>query len=742
MRGVTRLLPSCALALVGLSLASSPAMAGTPGASCTAQSMAFTAVDTGSFTWSLPAALLQSGTARVQVSPAGSGAFTTLSSSSVRTAGQRTATGALTALGTGNWDWRMLVTEWDGATFSCNGPVFAVTRLPAPSLGFSGTRITTDGWRVPESGQSVSVVPALGDVAPATAWVRFRYASGSWSSWTSATASIPSSDITSIQAYRRTSTLLNGIVSTTPVKKDTTAPVTPVPISATAQVGPNGVDVAFVQSTDTGSGIAGHQSRLIDDDDAQGPWQPIAGPTAFVGPGTAGGTLLIRACDRVGNCSASAQVSLVPLTLPAPIDDPALDDPDSAVPGAGGPSRSGESSRRVSSTPPRITALVAAPPRGGAGRVIVELSRPAEVTFTVGPRTVARVWLGQGRTAVRLPPLGRRTRGTLTARPASGQAVGDPVTTTVTLPAGGRKGEAERRVTRARPGASAVLYDMDAAVREVVAPSDGGMGLGHDRGALRQEPSTSGLFHPDDDGSQMGKITEEHIRGLSGPQMAEVIREVIEDAPGHLAGFDELTPAEADPPAPVVRGGRIPAPDPGSPGFALAQALRILDTPSPYGGTWSSRVHVYIAPAVTSAMAAGLGPNRNLGRDGKARFRTYRTVMTGLARAGAIWIEAYHGKTVPLQPFTVREWQRAPAAFTAEYRRAGGDPSRLHFLLTGTDAYPAGRLPAGCITPQGCQWALAEATPAGRAIIANGVGGYRLGPHARPWLAEWQARVS
>lgn len=82
--------------------------------------------------------------------------------------------------------------------------------------------------------------------------------------------------------------------------------------------------------------------------------------------------------------------------------------------------------------------------------------------------------------------------------------------------------------------------------------------------------------------------------------------------------------------------------------------------PSPYGGTWASRVHVYIAPAVTSAMAAGRGPDRNLGRDGKARFRTYRTVMTGLARAGAVWIEMYHGITARPSPFTVTERRRPP----------------------------------------------------------------------------------
>ena len=106
-----------------------------------------------------------------------------------------------------------------------------------------------------------------------------------------------------------------------------------------------------------------------------------------------------------------------------------------------------------------------------------------------------------------------------------------------------------------------------------------------------------------------------------------------------------------------------------------------------------------------------------------------------------MWIEAYHGRTSPLTSLTVTEWRKAPAAFTAEYRRAGGDPSKLHLLVTGTDAYPAGVLPPSCVTPMQCQWALAESTPAGRAMLANGVGAYRLGSHARAWLAEWQHRM-
>ena len=390
---------------------------------------------------------------------------------------------------------------------------------------------------------------------------------------------------------------------------------------------------------------------------------------------------------------------------------------------------------------PRITALVPESPGGGAGRVTVELNRASEVTFSFGGATIARAWLGAGRTLVRLPAQSRARRGVLTAHPRAGSASGEAVTASVSLPGGARKGSMSLRTTRLRAGATAVLYDMDPAVREIVSPLDGSVGLTEAHGALRQEPSGSGLFSARDDNARIGKVTEEDIHPLSADEIAALLREAIDDAEGHQVAFDELTSYMADPRSPFVRNGRIPPPDPASPGAQLAQALIALDTPSPYGGTWASRVHVYIAPAVVGSIAAGRGPDRNLGRDRKARFRTYRTVMTGLARAGAVWIEAYHGGSRPYPSLTVEEWRRAPAAFTAEYRRAGGDPSKLHLLMTGS-VYPKGKLPAACVTPMACQWALAESTSAGRKMLSNGVGAYRLGSQARPWLAEWQRRMS
>ena len=41
-----------------------------------------------------------------------------------------------------------------------------------------------------------------------------------------------------------------------------------------------------------------------------------------------------------------------------------------------------------------------------------------------------------------------------------------------------------------------------------------------------------------------------------------------------------------------------------------------------------------------------------------------------------------------------------------------------------------------------CSWTLAESTPAGKAILANGPGVYRIGSEARDWLAEYNKRFN
>jgi hypothetical protein len=660
--------------------------------------------------------------------------------SGVRTAGTRTTATTIPGLTTGSWSWRVELTPPTGAVDWCDAATpIVITRPAAPTITLSGTRITADGWRAIVGGQTVSVARAAGDGAAGTSYVRFQSPNGIWGTEAQSPVAIPTSNVISVQAYRRASSGLTGATTTMSLLSDADPPAVPSVSSKSITVDASGGAVALGASYDQGSGTTTYEWSLLSKGGTQTAWASATGMRVAVAATDVGGTLYLRACDRVGNCSDPAGVAIEAHAItPGAPSNPASPTPRTPAP------------RVVESTPPRITTFTVLAPAGGAGRVAVNLSRSAEVTFTVTNRGAAvssmAVWLGAGQTLVRIPGGVRAvTGGTLTARPVAGTARGEVATATLSLPAVARTRAAEtaRVATRMRSHATAMLYDMDTAVRDIVRPSDGAAGLSGAQGARRQEPSTSALFGAADEQWMVGKVTIDELMDLPSGEMADLIRAAIDDAPSHVVGLDEIIPAAADPAAPMVVGGRVPVAPVSALSSRLAAAFAALDEPSPYGGTWASRVNVYLAPAMSTAIAAGRGPNRNLGRDGKPHFRTYRTVMAGLARVGGVWMEMYHGTSEGLtSPFTVREWTRAPAAMTAEYRRAGGDPTRLHLLMTGSAAYPDGRLPSGCVTPQRCEWHLAESTPVGRAMVANGVGAYRLGAAARPFLAEWQARLS
>ncbi len=704
---------------------------------CTASSVALSAPDRASFTWTLTTTWATQGSARIVARPTGStGAFTTLATvTGFRRASTRTTVVSIPALASGSWSWRMEVTPPAGATGVCDAPTpLAISRPRIPAVTFTGAGLTADGWRKVGEGQSVGAVATPHDVVPGTSYVRFQSATGEWGAEMTAPAAIPASDVASVQAYRRSTSGLTGPDTTIALTADTTPPSAPGTGATAVVVGAAGATVGVTPSVDSGSGVAGYDRSIVTADGTQSAWSPVRSLQVSVAAGDVGGTLHVRACDRVGNCSASTETAL------------RLGTSWTATPPAA--NRGGPRSF-LDSTRPHVSALTGLSPGRGVGRLRITLNRPSEVTFEVAaagtsvPRVTA--WLGAGETHVRIPGATRATAGAaVTARAVVGSSGEGSATTTISLPAAAAapRTRAQTTITPMRNGAIGMLYDMDAAVREVVRPSDGAAGLTGTRGALRQEPSTSALFGQHDERWKVGKVTIEALVDLPADEMAQVMRDAISDAPGHLIGLDEITSVAADPRARLVIGARIPPADPESVASRMARAFAALDQPSPYGGSWASRVHVYLAPGMTTAMATGRGPDRNLGRDRKPHFRTYRTVMAGLARAGGVWIEMYHGTAEgATAPFSVTKWQRLPAAVTAEYRRAGGDASRLHLLMTGSAAYPSGNLPAGCVTPQRCNWVLAESTPAGRALIANGVGGYRLAASARPFLAEWQARL-
>jgi hypothetical protein len=313
-----------------------------------------------------------------------------------------------------------------------------------------------------------------------------------------------------------------------------------------------------------------------------------------------------------------------------------------------------------------------------------------------------------------------------------------------------------------------LLYDVDAQVEEIVKGVDGHAGLGPDRGAYRQEGSTSHLFQGVDDAEhRVGKVSARVIAGMTPRAIADALRRQIDEGcvidgrdygcASHLVAVDEIgnTFNDGKPPkAPrrnfrsrrAARAAGLPPPvplppvNPRSAGARLSAAMRMLEVPSPYGGTYASRVHFYLAPALTSSIAAGLGPNHNLGRDGKPHFSTWRGVMPALARAGGVWLEMFHAETGARTAFTAAEWRKGPTDFLDLFARAGGGAGRMHFLLTRVPAAPAGA-PAGCGDPMSCQWRMADLPGVNAQVTANGVGAYRVEEQAAAWLREHNARV-
>ena len=133
----------------------------------------------------------------------------------------------------------------------------------------------------------------------------------------------------------------------------------------------------------------------------------------------------------------------------------------------------------------------------------------------------------------------------------------------------------------------------------------------------------------------------------------------------------------------------LPAVDPSSPGAKLSTAMDLLAArPYPGGGTYAERVHLYIAPAFSTSIAAGRGPHRHLGNDGKPHRATWRGVMPAVAKAGGVWLEMYHHDGT-LTSMTAKEWRTVPQGFASYAARFGGQTDRVHLLIGGTPA-PAG----------------------------------------------------
>lgn len=237
---------------------------------------------------------------------------------------------------------------------------------------------------------------------------------------------------------------------------------------------------------------------------------------------------------------------------------------------------------------------------------------------------------------------------------------------------------------------------------------------------------------------QAGIVWGYEVVDLPAEEMARRLRAAVDAAPSHLAILDRVEgPRWSDGPQ-----SEPPTIDPSSAGVALRVAMDRLDVPSPWGGTYAERVQVWIGPGLHTSIGAGLGPNRNLGRDGVPRRRTYNEAMRAMAAGGGVWLQMFHGPApgrLP-DPLTVREWQLFPTGFADLWTRLGGRLDRVHFLLAESSASPAGVLPPGDHpTSTHAAFAMARQPGTNLRILCNGPGALNVEAQAGAWLGAFSA---
>lgn len=141
----------------------------------------------------------------------------------------------------------------------------------------------------------------------------------------------------------------------------------------------------------------------------------------------------------------------------------------------------------------------------------------------------------------------------------------------------------------------------------------------------------------------------------------------------------------------------------------LAAALAAMGaTPSPWGGSYADRVHLYVpTPAFLLRDPA-----------------TWDGAWSAMARAGGVWLQTYRSP-LPTTPWQPPEWLTWPRALAERIVAAGGSPDRLHLLMSTSPDQPA-------------QWQMAR-TGAACTWLANGPGAYRLDNSVTQWVAQFRA---
>ncbi len=154
----------------------------------------------------------------------------------------------------------------------------------------------------------------------------------------------------------------------------------------------------------------------------------------------------------------------------------------------------------------------------------------------------------------------------------------------------------------------------------------------------------------------------------------------------------------------------------GDAGKRLNDAMDLLQDESPWGSTYADRVMMYIPLQMIEGIMAGDDAAAGWG-----------DALSAVAKGESYWLEMYPDFS---RDVDYRMWTEGTKAITDAITSAGGDLSRVHFMVGDFTGRIAGMPREMCPEGKACAWVAARANELNRSITINGVGLYRLGPQA------------
>lgn len=251
-------------------------------------------------------------------------------------------------------------------------------------------------------------------------------------------------------------------------------------------------------------------------------------------------------------------------------------------------------------------------------------------------------------------------------------------------------------------GPLSVVYDLNPIVEHLHEGTDEVPGMRAVERTARQYPA--GFYFPRE--RWLGKVHRSQLAGRSGDEMARILRTAMDE---HRNGRENHSRFVAIDEIGLRFEDRYNGP-------ALLRAMRILSRSRDpeTGDPLNRRVLMYAAPK----MVANVGSGNNRGQ--------WDAGLAAARLSGGVYMQMYHADQGGVTgPFSAREWR----TYLPVWRREmGGEFRRLRAILSN-----------GQGVDQDTQWRWARRTPAGRAVLRNGVAAYRLETRAEAtdWLRNW-----